>query len=373
MIVFLLITITLYTLLVSALIFGWFRLSCTKVAQKTVDHFYTVIVPVRNEEKNIPGLFKVLSTLDFPEERFEIIFINDHSEDSTVEVITRFLNQSERSIKISLLHLKTTYGKKAAVQLAVREAKGDVIVATDADCRMSPLWLKSISNYYEQDSQVEMVFGPVTFHDDDSLFERLQTIEFASLIGTGAASLALGMPNMCNGANISYKKDAFFAVGGYDGNEKLASGDDEFLMHKFHEKFPERVLFNKCKEGLVTTSPQSSCQHFFQQRKRWASKWRYYSSIQTSLLAIFILMFQLSFITAVGLLVINFDTYYPLLLPIAFKVIAEAVFLFSVMRFMSKRLHPILFIILQFTYPFYVILFGIAANFGKYRWKGRYH
>ncbi|UII30200.1 glycosyltransferase [Fulvivirga ulvae] len=333
-------------------------------------HYYTVIVPFRNEQNNLPNLLSSLQGQSISDQAYEVILVNDHSDDSSVEIINRFIPKAKFSI--SLLHLETSEGKKQALLKGIKASAGSVIVTTDADCTFGKNWLNSIAEFYEN-SDTHMVTGPVTIEKESTFFEKLQTIEFASLIGSGAASLALHMPNMCNGANLSFLRTAFFDVGGYNGNEKIASGDDEFLMHKFWKAFEGKVRFNKSKDGIVYTRSHKSWYSFFQQRKRWASKWKHYSSIKTSALAVFILMFNMSFITALGLLVAGFQGSVILVIVITLKVILELFFLNKILNFLNKGLNLIHFIFLQFTYPFYVIIFGIAANFGTYRWKGRKH
>lgn len=343
--------------------------NCAAKAENTKD-FYTVIIPVRNEKNNVTGLFHDLQRQEFSSDRFEIIFVNDHSEDSTVPCIEQLLNTGP--VPTRVVDLVNGEGKKAALQLGIALAKGSIIVTTDGDCRVLPGWLKSISGFYK-DSNIEMVFGPVTFEKENTLVEKLQTIEFASLIGTGAASLTLGMPNMCNGANLSFRKEAFAAVDGYAGNEDIASGDDEFLMHKIYRSAPKGVRFNRSVEGVVYTKAHERLTDFFHQRKRWASKWRLYANPGAIVLAIFIFLLNLSIIMTIGLLIVRFSMHQWLLIPLLMKILLEGFFLWLVLRFLRKKLNPFPFIILQFTYPFYVILFGIAVNFGKFTWKGRKH
>src|SRR5213075_2078285 len=122
------------------------------------------------------------------------------------------------------------------------------------------------------------ISGPVKLEEGNSLFGKMQVTEFASLIGTGAASIGFGMPNMCNGANLAFEKAAFVAVNGYAGNDKIASGDDEFLMHKIHSQFPGSVCFLKNPKAIVRTNVQQSLSGFLSQRIRWASKWKFYDN-----------------------------------------------------------------------------------------------
>src|SRR5690606_17909477 len=162
-------------------------------------------------------------------------------------------------------------GKKAAIRTGLDYAKGDLIVTTDADCQMGANWLAVIEEFYHS-QKLKMVIGPVALHAGDALFSQMQSIEFASLIGSGAASFKLGIPSMCNGANLAYSKEVFFEVNGFEDTMHLASGDDEFLMHKVVEKYPEKVSFLKNKEAVVKTNSMPDLNSFFNQRIRWASK-----------------------------------------------------------------------------------------------------
>ena len=365
------IVLIFYTAFVVVLIYGWSSLPPPPGKAGEIELFYSVIVPMRNEEENILSLCRDFLELDFPKYKYEILLIDDHSEDATAEIVNTFIAQNGLEISIRLLPLQKGSGKKSAILHGVNSAQGDIIVTTDADCAVSSGWLHTISRYYEQDEHTQMVFGGVTFQNEDIFFKKLQTVEFASLIGTGAASLRLRMPSMCNGANLSFRKESFDVVGGYSGNDNIASGDDEFLMHKFYQRFPGQVFFNKSKHGVVVTKAHHYWKDFFQQRKRWASKWRYYSSFKISLLAIFIFIVNFAFIAAAGLLASDIKAYSFLIFPIIAKVTAEGIFLGMILNFLGKRLSIPLFVFLQFTYPFYVIICGIAANFGMYTWKGR--
>ncbi|GAA0891001.1 glycosyltransferase [Fulvivirga kasyanovii] len=349
---------------------GWAINKQTPSFQGEISQYYSIVIPFRNEQDNLHNLLWSIQKQSFPGNAYEVILVNDHSNDSSVEIIKEF--EQKASFSLTLLHLEEVLGKKQALAKGILTSKGSVIVTTDADCTFGANWLWSIAAFYE-DSDAQMVTGPVTFEKESTFFEKLQTIEFASLIGTGAASLALKMPNMCNGANLSFRKSSFFEVEGYKGNEEIASGDDEFLMHKFWEAYGGKVYFNKSKDSTVYTQAHQTWRGFFQQRKRWASKWKHYSSIKTTLLAVFVLLFNLSFIMAIGLLLRGVGNYIDLLVVVTLKVILEAIFLYKVLNFLNKKMNWMYFIFLQFTYPFYVIIFGIAANFGKYRWKGRKH
>jgi len=332
--------------------------------------YITVIIPVRNEEKNIIRLLKGLASQTLAHRYFEVMVVNDQSTDNTAALVTAF--QSQSSMNLVLLNLEdkkdNTSPKKRAISTAVGQAKGQFIVTTDGDCEVPESWLKT---YLDAFMNTDAVFlsGPVTFFSAaeggvfSKLWNQLQIVEFASLIGSGACSMAMKTPNMCSGANLGYQKKAFYEVDGYKGNENLASGDDEFLMHKMAKAYQDRVLYLKSPGCIVETESQPTLQHFYRQRKRWAGKWKHYKSLLPALLAVFIFAANLSavFLVATG----HFEV-------VLLRLLAEFVFLALVLQFLKKG-SSILFIPLtQLVYPFYVLFFGLIVQRGNtYTWKDR--
>lgn len=359
-----------YAIFIFALVIAWGRLPAFNDEGNCTSSF-SIIIPFRNEEDNLPQLLKALASIDYPSEKFEVIFINDHSTDQSVDIISKFTESAWFKIKCYDLEATKT-GKKAALNFGISSASHDYILTTDADCSFSKNWLRSYDRIYQQ-VDAQMVTGPVVFYGEKSFFQKLQSMEFASLIGTGASSLQLGIPNMCNGANLSFSKSAFFAVSGYAGNDKIASGDDEFLMHKIYQQFDGKVFFNKSNDAVVNTFPLRSWRDFYHQRKRWASKWKSYGRVSTIITALFVAVFNLCMLLAYSFLLVDWSGNSWLIVPIIFKVIAEGIFLYLVMKFSGKRFYFLHFIVLELSYPFYALFFGIAANFGSYTWKGRRH
>ncbi len=243
-------------------------------------------------------------------------------------------------------------------------------MTTDGDCRVKSGWLQAISNC-QISSKAKLISGPVTFFKETSFTDYLQTVEFSSLIGSGASAIAAGFPSLCNGANLAYEKSAFFAVNGYEGVRHIASGDDEFLMHKIADKYPGSIKFLKNPEAIVSTKAHTDWSLFFKQRKRWASKWKHYQSKTPLILALYVFACNLSMILA-GLLwfsgSLNSQEFGILLL---IKCAPEWLFLGTVLHFLKKTVSIFFIPFTQIIYPFYVCFFGLIAQKPEYEWKGR--
>jgi cellulose synthase/poly-beta-1,6-N-acetylglucosamine synthase-like glycosyltransferase len=216
---------------------------------------------------------------------------------------------------------------------------------------------------------VKFVSGGVRIRGDGSVWSGLQATEFVSLIGTGAATIGLGYPTLCNGANMAFRRDVFNEVGGYAGNEHIASGDDEFLIRKVHLSYPGGVRFCSDAATVVETTAVPF-REFISQRLRWAGKWKHHRSFPGLALAVFIFSFHAAFLTILPAVVIAGAVIIPLVL-IAGKMLLEYLFLRRVSAFLGTGWSWTRFGVLQVTYPLYAVLFGIFANLKSPVWKGR--
>ncbi len=359
MTIYFIVVFGIYFLLLMTLWIGW-----KKASRKNV--FISIVIAMRDEKENLKNLFQSLSALDYEAADFEIILVDDHSRDHSLEEAKKWLTRFPSLTIVSLDEQQS--GKKAALTFGISLAKGEVIATTDADCTVPPHWLRLINGGF-QNEKTNMIIGAVALQIEDRFFDQLQSIEFASVIGTGVAACALGKPTMCNGANLSFRRKIFDQVNGYEGNEQVASGDDEFLMRKIQERCPNSISLLNPIESAVRTKPQTSLNNFLLQRLRWASKWRVNSSLFARILAVLVFFLQASWLlliihtintpttSAIGVLVLKF--------------LADLIFLSTVCRSLNMSFNPLAFVVLQFLYPVYVLYTGIFSQVKNHQWKGR--
>jgi len=336
--------------------------------------FFSIIIPVRNEAQTITRLLDAIAEQQVQKTSFEVIVVDDHSTDGTLELV----QSQSRPYKLTVLSLEkinkydgvTISGKKHAISEGIKHAAGEIIITTDADCYMGKDWLGSIYNYFAVNN-AKMVVGPVAFDGAKGLFEELQSIEFAVLIGVGAVALESGSPNMCNGANLAFRKKVFYEVEGYSGNFHIPSGDDEFLLQKIYSRFPRDVYFNSSKASVVYTEPVSSIWSFIDQRRRWSSKWKLHKSWGVKAVALGVFCFHLFLIISL-VAAISGDLHLGVFAGgMVVKAIAELFFLKKLLDHFDKPLAAVNFILLQAIYSIYVLVFGVLSNFGSFEWKGR--
>jgi len=358
-----------YVFLVLSFVRGWHKLIYF-IPQKSLPKTkVSIIVAARDEELNIGKTIDDLIAQKYPKALTEIIIIDDHSEDKTAEIVLSYTDKNVKLIKLNEDSALNSY-KKKAIQTAIGTCSGDLIITTDADCRMGENWLATIVELYEK-QDYKMISSPVAYFQERNLFERLQSLEFLYLIGLGASTIGNKSPSTCNGANLAYEKNTFYEVGGFQGIDDLASGDDELLLHKIAAKYPDKIGFLKNREAIVYTHAKENLSSFIQQRKRWASKSTRYKNKAIIVLGVFVWIFNLSIFTNFiaglflpGFLIISF---YQLLV----KMILESLFLWNVTGFAKRRSLMILIPVLNVLHILYIIYIGIAGNSGKYNWKGR--
>lgn len=359
----------IYLVVVVSFIRGWHRLIPFQYKPGQASTAVSIIVAARNEAAQIHETIDALLAQDYEKALVEIIFIDDHSTDYTADIIKSYAAQGVKLISLKEDKALNSY-KKKAIQTAIAGASGKLIITTDADCRMGRDWLKTIVSFYEENNY-KMISSPVAYDQEKSFFERAQSLEFLYLIGLGASTIGNGQPSTCNGANLAYEREAFYEVGGFQGIDDLASGDDELLLHKMAARYDNHIGFLKNSDAIVYTHAKPTLTDFLQQRKRWASKSTRYKNKSIIVLGVFIWFFNVSILLNLlaGLFLISYLKI--ALLQLVFKIGIELIFLIDVTGFARRRSLLRLLPLLNVFHVLYIIYIGIAGNSGKYNWKGR--
>ena len=330
----------------------------------------SIIIPFRNESQNIIANLRSIESQLYPEDKFEVIYINDFSEDDSVELLRNHIKKNNiRVLSVPEDYSKNAH-KKRAIRFGIENAKGDIIITTDADCVYDEEWLNSMMLSF--DSLTGFVSGPVEFISDEKLFSKFQKLEFAGLVLCGAGLIGSGHPTICNAANIAYRKKVFNEVGGFKDQMNLSSGDDELLMQKISKDSDYKVKFCIENKAIVKTSANKTIGDFFQQRKRWASKGLFYGDNSLVLKLILIYTFYLGLIFQLILgLTINKTFLLSLLISMFLKFIYEFRILLKGKEKILDGLQLKYFFITEIFQIPYIIYAGLVGTFGNYLWKSR--
>jgi len=352
----------LYTILITLFIIGWKRISIFVPANVEVTNMsISVVVVCKNEEEHLVRLLSCLAQQSY--QSFELILVNDHSSDDTFKIMN---NTASAFSNVKIIN-STGYGKKQAIKEAVLSANEHLIVTTDADCLPSFHWLESIVSFYKKYPS-ELIICPVRLTYSESLFSKLQSLEFTSLVASGAAASGAGMPILCNAANLVFTKKAWL-MSQDDLQMEEQSGDDIFLLQSI-KKRGGVIRFLKSESAFVTTEQANSVGDFYKQRQRWAAKSPAYTDWQLIFTAC--IVFSISLLTVV---LLGFSLYNPiywkvLIAVFSVKFLADATFMFTVRAFFQLQYVLWYAFMLSVFYPFYIVFVSFTALLFKPKsWK----
>ncbi len=358
-------SVTAYVLIIILFTIAWQkRLDCK---EQSIQHpFISIVIPFRNEAAHLPILIKALNEQNYPKSSFEVIAIDDHSNDSTVRDVSLIANQSAH---VSVIGNEGT-GKKSALKTGILKASGNIIVTIDADCLPETnQWLASIAKTYTAFNPA-LIIGPVKMKGDGSFIGQFQELEFMSLQLSGAAAALMGYPVYCSAANLCFSKDVWLQAHHAFSGKNEVSGDDVFLLHTI-KKLNLPIVFMNIREGMVFTRTEETILGFLQQRMRWGGKSKSYTDAASIALALIVLLSNfylfVSFIAT-----ILFPVVLPFfLIPFLFKLLVDYRFLKSGRQFFNVTVHPFKFLVFSIVYPVYVVFTGFGGLFLKTEWKGR--
>lgn len=370
LIVFSIVVTLFYVVLVLFYLLGWQSIPFYKSSGKQPKTKLSVVIPARNEENNIPNLLRALRNQNYPKDLYEVIVIDDHSTDNTPWIVEGFEMDNLSLISLSKHVDKDEIAyKKRAVELAVRESNGELIICTDADCTMGSKWLSQIASIYEENN-CKFIVAPVDYAPTQSLLDKVQALDFLSIMGMTGASVYHKLYNLSNGANMAYSREVFLEMNAYE-NDKSASGDDVFLIEKIGNKYPDDIYYLKNRDAIVYTKPCDNFKELFQQRMRWISKTKHYSGKRTKTIAIFLFLFYISVSLNFVLSFFYKEVLNLFIMQIFMKLIVDYALLEDVTRFFKKEQLMKSFPALALTHFPFTFSVSICSQLFKYQWKDR--
>ena len=365
----------IYLIIVLTLIIALFLPDKEQTSEKP---FVSVVVAARNEENHIGDLLEDLSQQTYPSDSFEVIIVNDGSEDRTSEIIDSFVQKDKRFIHLQAKPdpVSGLTAKKNALNQGIQKSKADIILSTDADCRVKATWIETMVSYFT--GNVGMVVGFSQFGkpgEKYSIFEQLQAIDFLALMGAAQGAINLGIPLAASGQNLAYRKQAFLEVGGFEKIKDRISGDDVLLLGLIHKLTNWKIRFAHSENAFNWTHPEKKLHDFLNQRKRWASN----GSIQLQLNKLFFVFISIMLLINATFLIgipvyalLGLSLFTPLICLLAKVGIEFLMTLSAAIRF--RRLDLIkyfpLWALLQLPY---VAVTGFLGTFGHFKWKDRTH
>ncbi|OEK07770.1 glycosyltransferase [Flavivirga aquatica] len=365
----------IYLFLIGSFTFGFDKIKIFTLEDMPSKTKFSILIPFRNEAKNLPDLLKSMASLKYSKQLFEVIFIDDDSEDDSVDIIKEFIskksiNSSRGNFSIIKNERKTNSPKKDAITSAINHAKHEWIIATDADCILPEYWLDSFDEYIQK-TNVSCIAGPVTYHLNNDFFNRFQLLDILSLQGATIGGFGIKKPFLCNGANFAYKKTLFSKINGFEGNTHIASGDDIFLLEKIAKTNPKSLHYLKCEKAIVTTTAQPTYKNLIAQRIRWVAKTSTYNNWFGKFTGLVVLLMNALIISYLVLSIINVFNFKIWLYILIIKFNIDFFLIYKSALFFNQKGILRSFIFGFLIYPFFSVYVAFISMFITYKWKGR--
>ena len=355
-----------YVFLIIRITDGWDATGLWTLPKKYIPETYiSLIIPVRNEA-SLGALLDSTGKNDLKSDHYEIIVVDDHS---SVSVKGEYAERYPDYHFITLPKDKT--GKKQALMAGIEMAKGEYILCTDGDCILPPKFLTTVISYIEAQN-VDFVSGLVNTTYGDIRLDAYQFLDFAGLMQVTAHGIHSGDYYMANGANMIFKKESFYEIGGFEGHMDSASGDDMFLIQSM-ANCGKKVRFLKSPDACNTTQTVGGLGDLLSQRKRWATKTKKYSHrgilrVQATVFlihaAIVINVFLIPWTEGLSLFSAAFLLF--------IKGVMDYLLVAKTCRFYNFT-RPLKYFFFAFALQFVVFFYSAywALVGGSYTWKGR--
>jgi cellulose synthase/poly-beta-1,6-N-acetylglucosamine synthase-like glycosyltransferase len=338
--------------------------------EKRINHLskVSVVVCAHNEQKNLPDCINRLQAQQYDSDKIEFIIVNDRSTDKTGKIIESIRDIDKRFIHLKITDRITEFApKKRAIDTAIQNASGEIIVLTDADGRPGPNWIKSMVSYYADNIDMVIGYAPYQVKPANHISKQVLSLEYLSIAAVAAASTGIGYPLTCVGTNMSYRKKIYQEIGGFGEFSAYISGDDDLFLTRVREQKKYKIYYATDAATHVYNNPPQLWRKFLHQRMRYASKGFDYPRKVTIGLIFYFLM-NLLLLTGLLSFTINLKLFLSSVALFTFKSIFEFIFMHKAAKVLNDTRYLKMFPIAAFLHIPYVIIFGILGQFKHFQW-----
>ena len=349
---------------------GLRRINTNKTSQNKTDYKnISVIVSARNEQKNLPGLFTCFEQQKYDDLDIEFILVNDRSEDKSLELMK---TQAAKDPRFKVLTIPDKIPgfapKKRAIDTALNQAKGEIILLTDADGRPGPGWIRSFADLFNSGADMVIGYAPYVVDDNAPLARKMLALEYFSHAAIAAATTGLEFPLTCVGTNMAYLKKVYKEIGGFGKYKAFISGDDDLLLTLVRETKNYNIHYACNKESHVWNAPPRNFKQFINQRLRYASKGFSYPFKVTIGLSFYVLYNLMLFSGPFLGLFANTFYLWVSLIALVLKMMFEYNFILKAAGKLQDRRFTHLYFLTSILHIPYVLFFGIFGQFKIFKW-----
>jgi poly-beta-1,6-N-acetyl-D-glucosamine synthase len=346
--------------------YGWISIRENNPQHAETTIRISIVIAARNEKKNLPLLLTDIAKQIYPSDFIEVIIVDDHSDE---KISSSSLKKKNGKIHLQIIDLPDDkMGKKQAIIEGVKQSTGELLLLTDADCRMPPHWINCYATKFHEERPGVMI-GLIDYPDQKGMFHTFARFDLISLVISGAGLANLGYPVMCNGANMAVRRNLYTSLGSQI-KPNISSGDDIFLLHAVKKLKNEKISLVTSHNAIVTTRPPSGLKDFISQRLRWTSKSKNYTDTSSILLALLIFMANLSLLVILINSIVNNRWLYAALI-FVFKTSIDGFILTAGLNYFGGLRKIIWLPVFELIYLFYSVFLAFGGFFINSSWKGR--
>ena len=355
----------LYAAYMIYFLIGLYRLKNNSFVINTNKPTVSVIIAARNEDENIDALLEDLNKQTYPSDKIQLIISDDRSTDKTLSIIHKYCKKYDNIHCVQITELsKTMTPKKHALTKAIDESSGEIIISTDADCRVPNTWIESIVGAFDKETGVVIGYSKVDT-GSEHFFDNYQSVDYLALMSANAGSFGWDNSWTGSGQNIAYRRSDFDKIDGFNPVADKISGDDFYLVQAISKI--AKANYNVDPGSFVKTKPSFSVREFISQRIRWASNTKkLFNTDYFFLLFLFINLFT----NTILILTVLLKSYWQFL-PVLFgiKFLFDTIVIFCGSKLFKTEIKINAYLVWFFLQPVYTPLLGIFSMLGKFRWK----
>lgn len=318
----------------------------------------SVIIATKNEINNLPALINSLNNLDYQSDKYEIIFVDDNSEDDSYNFLKSKLNHNYKILKATN---KKFPGKKGALDVGIKNAQFNLIAVTDADCLPEPHWLKSISTKISEG--FDIVFGYSPLIESKSFVSKISSFENLRNYILYFTAAGLQIPYSATARSFAFRKELFYQINGFENANETLSGDDDLLIREA-VKIKARIGAFRFENDLVYSSPPQSLKEYLNRKARHLKTSHHYLLRHKIFLSVW---HSINIFSVYSIFLIPIWNLFAI--PCTIKIFLDVVLVSSIKRTLPHSFSMLEIIYLQFFYETFLIINFINSIFAKEKWK----
>lgn len=321
--------------------------------ESSMQHAVSIVVCARDEAQNLADNLPEILQQEY-RSTFEVIAVNDNSFDDSKYVL-EYLSKPFRNLRPIELkqEARLINGKKFPLSIGIKEAKYELLLLTDADCKpASGKWIELMQGAFSNGTEIALGYG--AYYKKPGLLNKLIRFEtFLSALQYFSYALA-GMPYMGVGRNLAYKKELFFRNKGFSSHNQLPGGDDDLFINQVATKKNTAVVLDE--EAFTLSEPKTRWSTWRSQKARHYTTSNHYKGIHKFSLGLFAFSHFLFYpLLAASIIFFN---WWMALAVFSFRLLLQGIIYYKSMKKLNEKDLFWLYPLLDIWQWFYYLLFA---------------